>query len=204
MARKPRIIAPDTIHHVTARGVDRRTIFHDDADCWAWTQMLGEACVAHSWRCIAYCLMVNHVHLLVQVREVNLSQGLQLLLSEYARRHHHRYRSTGHVFQGRFHSSLVERDPYLLEVVRYILLNPVRANLCGRPENWKWSSARPSFALDPQPAWLDLSLPYTLLGPVDRRSPGRLLRFVLAGAGDNGPQWDAKARLTRPGGQSSV
>ncbi len=184
MARKPRIVAPDTIHHVVARGVNRRIIFHDDADCWAWMRMLGEACERHAWRCLAHCMMINHVHLLIQVSDANLSRGIQWLLSEYARRHHQRHGSTGHLFQGRFHSSAVARDPYLLEVVRYILLNPVRAELCTDPERWRWSSARQAFGLDPKPAWMDFSLPYGLLGREDKRSARRLQQFVRAGFSD--------------------
>lgn len=163
MPRKPRSEFPGAIHHVTIRGVNRRIIFRDDADCWAFVQLLQDTCEHCEWRVLAYCLMDNHAHLLVHTAEANLGPGMQRLSSSYARRSHNRYRSSGHVFQGRYHALVVQRDAYLLEVFRYILLNPVRAGLCRHAVDWRWSSAREALGLRPLPAWMDLAVVSNLL-----------------------------------------
>ncbi len=173
--------APDTIHHITARTVNRTRLFRDDADYTAWTQFLGLACGRYGLSCLAYCLMPNHVHAVIHAVDGHVSAGMQYLAAAYARRHHHRYRSAGHLFQGRFDSMLVNRDDYLLEVVRYLLLNPVRAGLCRTAGEWRWSSAREALGLRVAPAWMDFRIVHDLLGPQDGRQTIRLTKFLSAG-----------------------
>ena len=180
MPRKPRVEFPDAIHHVTIRGVNRSPVFRDDADNWAFVQLLGSCCERHDWRVVAYCLMVNHAHLVISTPAANLGVGMQWLTANYARRSHSRYRTTGHVFQGRYHSMLVNRDAYLLEVVRYVLLNPVRARLCDTATEWRWSSAREMLGLRPKPDWADFSLIHALLGEGGGDPVQRLARFLRA------------------------
>ena len=167
MPRKPRIDFPDAIHHITARGNDRRPIFVDDADRWVFLQMLEAVCRSHDLAALAWCLMGNHIHLVLRSRQAGLSRAMHQLTAGYVRRYNARHRRFGHLFQGRYHSLLVNRDAYLLEVVRYVLLNPVRADLCHSPADWRWSSARSALGLRPTPGWADFTILYELLGPLD-------------------------------------
>lgn len=178
MPRKPRIDYPDAIHHVTARGNNKSLIFHDDADRWVFMQMLAAVCATHELVALAWCLMGSHIHLVLRSRRAALSRAMHQLTTGYAKRYNLRHRRLGHVFQGRFHSLLVHRDAYLLEVVRYVLLNPVRANLCLGAADWRWSSARAALGLRPTPAWADFTIIYELMGPPDGRAPQRLQRFL--------------------------
>jgi len=181
MPRKSRTEPSDAIHHATMRGVGRNRIFRDDIDRWAFEQLLEAACKQYRWRCLAYCLMDEHVHLVVRTCDPDLTRGIRFLSSSYARRHHGRHRGAGHLFQGRYHSLRVNRDAYLLEVIRYVLLDPVRADLCHSPADWRWSSARAALGLRPIPGWADFRAVYELLGPLDKRSPQRLQQFLREG-----------------------
>ncbi len=193
--RQPRIDAPDTLHHVTTRAVNRVLLFRDDADYAAYVQFLGVTCDRHGLACIAYCLMPNHVHLVVRTANGHLSGAMQYLGAAYARRHHQRYRSSGHVFQGRFDSMQVNRDAYLLEVVRYVLLNPVRGGLARTAPDWRWSSAREALALRPAREWMDFTLIYGLLGSGDGQHVNRLTRLLAAGERRPADAVDHRARV---------
>jgi REP element-mobilizing transposase RayT len=139
---------------VWARGKDRRLIYWDDEDCSLYLRLLGGVVQWTRWRCFAYCLMDNHVHLLVQTPDPNLGDGMRRLHGEYAQRYNQRHGKVGHVFQGRFGSKLIVDDEQLWTVVRYIARNPVEAGLCREPYEWRWSSHRST--LDgSEPTWLD-------------------------------------------------
>jgi REP element-mobilizing transposase RayT len=181
MPRKPRLESAGAIHHVTARGVVRREIVRDEQDSLAWVNLLGETCITHEWRCIAYCLMPNHYHVVVQTTRPNLGVGMRHLNSSFALRFNYRHDSAGHVFQGRFHSEHVDRDSYLLEVTRYVLLNPVRAKLCDDPLDWPWSSCRVMFGKAARPGWLEPDLALDILGPRTSGREEHLERFVRGG-----------------------
>jgi REP element-mobilizing transposase RayT len=181
MPRRPRIEFAEAIHHVTMRGVNRSAVFRDDIDRWAFEQLLEATCKKHRWRCLAHCLMDDQIQLVIRTLAPNLCRGMQFLSSAYTRRHHGRHRASGPLFQGGHQSLLVRRDAYLLEVVRYVLLNPVRAGLCHAPADWRWSSARAALRLRPTPAWADFTIIYELLGPLDDRSPQRLQQFLRDG-----------------------
>jgi putative transposase len=140
MARPLRIEFPGAIYHVTARGNARAAIYHDDADRELFLATLGEVVTRFGWLCHAYCLMNNHYHLLIETPEGNLSPGMRQLNGVYTQRFNRRHARVGHVFQGRFKAILVERDSYLLELTRYIVLNPVRAKVVKNPKLYPWSS----------------------------------------------------------------
>ena len=142
MPRFPRLKVVDGIHHVTLRGNDRQPIFLDDMDYRRYLEELDQC--GRDWSCnlIAYALMPNHVHLVMQDRQAQLSKLMQILNARYTRYFNRRYQRVGHLYQGRFHAKLVARDEYLLEVTRYVHLNPVRAGLVKRPEEYPWSSYR--------------------------------------------------------------
>jgi REP element-mobilizing transposase RayT len=154
MPRAPRPLVPAGLYHVTARGNRRQRIFLDDNDCERFVDLLGAATARSGWRCLLYCLMPNHFHAAFETPEPNLSRGMQWLLSRYAERFNRRHGLGGHLFQGRFHSALLERTLHLLELTRYVALNPVRVGLCGDPAEWRWSSYRGLVGLDRSPEFL--------------------------------------------------
>ena len=139
MPRKPRPILDGGLYHVWARGIDRRDLFTDDRDRRAYLALLNDACEEFGWNRLAYCLMNNHVHLLLETPRGNLSQGMQRLQSRYAQRFNLRHDRSGHVFQGRFGCKLISTDEQLVVVTRYIANNPVEAGLCAEPNRWPWT-----------------------------------------------------------------
>jgi REP element-mobilizing transposase RayT len=152
MPRPPRLQFPGAIYHVTARGIRKQPIFVDDWDRNCFLDLLAVVVARMRWRCHSYCLMTNHVHLLVETLEPNLSAGMCLLSGCYARRFNARHGFEGHLFEKRFGAVLVESESHLLELARYIVLNPVRAGLCADSGDWPWSSYRATIgAVTPSP-----------------------------------------------------
>ena len=143
--------------------------------------LLEEAVERYRWIVHVYTLMDNHYHLMFETPEKTLSLGMQWLNGKYARYFNKRYKRRGHLFQGRFHSVLVEKEEHLLELSRYIVLNPVRAKMVERPEEWQWSSYRATVGLAPRPAFLHTDWILAQFG-VDRASAiERYVRFVDQG-----------------------
>jgi REP element-mobilizing transposase RayT len=139
----PRSSLPDGYFHVYARGVDRRTpIFRDDLDRRRFLHLTWRAEPRFDWTCHALCLLGTHYHLVVEARRVDLSAGLRWLNWVYAMSFNRRHARFGHVFAERFGCRAIESDEYLNEVCAYVLLNPVRAGLCDRIEDWPWSYSR--------------------------------------------------------------
>jgi putative transposase len=139
MARKPRVHFSGALCHVIARGNQRQDIFLDDTDLQTYLTYLSENKLKFSLHLYAYALMKNHLHLLLEVNEVALSQAMQILQFRYTRYFNKRYKKVGHLFQGRYKAILCDKDRYLLELVRYIHLNPVRAGVVESPENYPWT-----------------------------------------------------------------
>jgi REP element-mobilizing transposase RayT len=140
MARPLRIEFSGAVYHLTSRGNARQNIFRVDEDRHNFLDLLSKACDRYQWRCHAYCLMSNHYHLLIETMIPSLSRGMKYINGVYTQSFNRRHSKVGHVFQGRFKSILVDRDSYLLELSRYIVLNPVRAGMVRAPEEWSWSS----------------------------------------------------------------
>ena len=140
MARPLRLEYPGAIYHLTSRGNAREDIYLDETDRGQFLSVLSETVKRYNWLCHAYCLMSNHYHLLVETPDPNLSLGMRHLNGVYTQTFNRRHHRTGHVFQGRFKSIIVERGPHLLELCRYIVLNPVKAGMVEQPGKWKWSS----------------------------------------------------------------
>lgn len=140
MARKPRIDLAGALSHVIARGNRRAIIFHDDADAAAYLKRLARYCVRDGCTIYAYVLMANHLHLLLETGAVPLSRTMQTLQFTYSQYYNRRYNKTGHVFQGRYQAILCDRDAYLLELVRYLHLNPARIRTPLNPWTYPWSS----------------------------------------------------------------
>lgn len=142
MARPLRVQFAGALYHVTARGNARQDIFCDDIDRGRFLDTLWSTCELLDWDVWAYCLMGNHYHVLLQTLTPTLSRGMRNLNGLYSQWFNFRHERVGHLLQGRYHSSLVDKEAYLLEVARYILLNPVRSGLCKEPGLWPWSSYR--------------------------------------------------------------
>ena len=140
MARPLRIQFPGAFYHVIARGNNKNPIFNSDRDRVLFLDVLSDAMARYAWSCHAYCLMNNHYHLLVETHDATLSQGMRHLNGVYTQRFNRRNNRVGHLFQGRYKAFVVQNDDYLLEVARYIVLNPVRAQLVEHPKDWVWSS----------------------------------------------------------------
>ena len=195
MTRPLRIEFPGAIYHITSRGNARRKVFLDDEDRATFLSTLAWVVERFGWVCHAYCLMSNHFHLMIETPTPNLSRGMRQLNGVYTQGFNRRHRKAGHLFQGRFKAILVERDSYLLELARYVVLNPVRAKMVKAPENYAWSSYRPTLGFDPIPPGLSIDW---LLGqfaktkPVARR---RYAAFVQAGIGQASPWADLKGQV---------
>jgi REP element-mobilizing transposase RayT len=142
MTRPLRIEYAGAVYHITSRGNEKKAVFRDDQDRINFLNVLQHVNKRYHWICHAYCLMDNHYHLLIETPDGNLSLGMRQLNGVYTQLFNKRHQRTGHLFQGRYKSILIQKDSHLLEVCRYVVLNPVRARVVERPEAWKWSSYR--------------------------------------------------------------
>jgi putative transposase len=140
MARPLRIEYPGAVYHVTSRGNEKKPVFKVDEDRESFLNTLQHVNKRYNWICHAYCLMTNHYHLLIETPEGNLSLGMRQLNGVYTQLFNKLHGRTGHLFQGRYKAILIQKDSHLLEVCRYVVLNPVRAKMVEAPEAWKWSS----------------------------------------------------------------
>ena len=192
MPRPLRLIPLGGIHHVTVRGNDRQVIFLDAADSRRYLAELDRCC--QDWCCdlIAYALMTNHVHLVLQDHRGQLSQFMQVLNVRYTRYFNDRYDRVGQLYQGRFHASHVDRNEYLLEVTRYVHLNPVRAGLAERPEDYPWSSYRVYIDAESNSHRIQTELVCSLMSR-DRFEHPRLYRqFVLDMTPEKFSAWERR------------
>jgi putative transposase len=188
MSRPLRIEFSGAIYHVTARGDRREPIFEDDADREALLSVIAQAMNRFDAQMLAYCLMGNHYHFVLHTRQANLSLLMRHINGVYTQTFNRRHGKVGHLFQGRFKAILVDREAYLLEVCRYVELNPVRAKLVAEPGEWPWSSFRAHVNSAPTPLWLDTAgLQAYVLGreahtPAQReRAAARYAALVAAG-----------------------
>ena len=190
MARPLRLEFAHALYHVTSRGNRREDIFHNDTDRRAWLGVLAQVCKRFNWVVHAYCLMDNHYHLLVETPDANLSAGMRQLNGVYTQLTNRAQGQVGHVFQGRFKAIVVDKDNYLLELARYVVLNPVRAGLVQDAGDWLWSSygAMLAPAWLPGPEWLatDKMLDFFAQEqqPLDReKAQQRYINYVREGIG---------------------
>ena len=187
MARPLRIEYEGAVHHVMSRGNARAPIVLDDEDRQAWVDVLGSVAGRFVWRVWAYCLMDNHYHLLVETPKANLSRGMRELNGVYTQAFNRRHAQVGHLFQGRFKALLVEKDVYLLELSRYVVLNPVRAGMVAHAGDWPWSSHRAVMGKAKTFDSLECGSLLSLFGTetgLARRAYGR---FVVQGLGVEDP-----------------
>jgi REP element-mobilizing transposase RayT len=155
MARKLRFQFEGAIYHVYARGNEQQVIFRCDDDRHVFLYLLKETIKRYNWKCFAYCLMNNHYHLLIQTMSATLSQGMHWLSCVYTQKFNFRHDRVGHLFQGRFKDTLVQNGDHMDIVHRYIVLNPVRAAIVDKPEDWPWSSYSAVVGRNESSDWLD-------------------------------------------------
>lgn len=190
MARPLRIEFAEALYHVTSRGNERRPIFRSDRDRRTFLTLLEQAAKRFRWSITAYVLMTNHFHLVIQTPDPNLSRGMQWLNGTYAAWFNHRHQRAGHLLQGRFHAFLVEKESYFAELLRYVVLNPVRAKMVERPEDYRWSSYRATAGLEAAPVWLDLASALGWLSVDPAASKMAYREFILAKIGCEDRLWD--------------
>ena len=155
MARPLRIEFSGAVYHVTARGDRREPIFVNDQDRHVLLDIVGNALSRFDAEMLAYCLMGNHYHFVLHTRQATLSLLMRKINGVYTQTFNRRHKKVGHLFQGRFKAILVDRDAYLLEVCRYVELNPVAARLVRKPKAWPRSSYRAHVGQESSPDWLD-------------------------------------------------
>jgi REP element-mobilizing transposase RayT len=190
MPRPKRIHYEGAIYHVTSRGNERRKIVMDDADRWMFIRLLGEMIEENKVVCHAWVLMDNHYHLLLETPEANLSLAMKHLNSLYTQRFNKKHHRSGHLFQGRFKALVVEKESYLLELCRYVVLNPVRARMVKAPGNWKWSSYRSTAGIDKVEKWLEIDWILGRFGRLEKEAQKSYMSFVKDGMGKKESPWE--------------
>jgi putative transposase len=179
MSRPLRIEYAEAIYHITSRGNARMSIFKDDKDRRMLLNILEEVNDRYHWFCHAYCLMNNHYHLVIETSDGNLSKGMRQLNGIYTMRFNRRHGSVGHVFQGRYKAIVIQKESYLLEVCRYVVLNPQRAKLVEAPE--RWSSYRATAGIEKAHPCLTIDWVLGQFGSKKRTAEKRYRAFVMDG-----------------------
>jgi putative transposase len=183
MARPLRLEFPGAFYHVTSRGDRREPIYEDDSDRLQWLAILSNVCERYRWRVHAYCLMDNHFHILLETADGNLSRGMRQLNGIYTQYFNRRHNRVGHVYQGRFKAILVEKNSYLLELSRYVVLNPIRAGMVKDLDSWQWSSYSATVGKAPAPDWLSVDWLLSQFGSQRKPARAKYIDFVREGIG---------------------
>ncbi|MCF6211301.1 MAG: transposase [Gammaproteobacteria bacterium] len=195
MARPLRLEFAGALYHVTSRGDRQEDIYLDDGDRVAWIEVLATVCERFNWVVHAYCEMSNHYHLLVETVDGNLSRGMRQLNGHYTQRFNRKYKIAGHLFQGRYKAYLIQKENYLLELTRYVVLNPVRAGMVDQSEDWPWSSYRAVAGMCESPQWLDTDWLLNQFGKRRKRAIEGYRKFVMEGTAIPSPLKDVRHQL---------
>lgn len=191
MTRPLRIEFPGAFFHITSRGNARKSIFRTDKDRDQFLFILAAVIKKQNWRCHTYCLMGNHYHLLIETIDPTLSKGMQDLNGNYTQWFNKKHESVGHIFQGRFKAFLIEEQNYLLNVARYVVLNPVRAKIVKDPQDYTWSSYRALTGLDRGFDWLSQNKILEEFAQSKKKARQEYKKFVMDGIGQPSPMLDA-------------
>jgi REP element-mobilizing transposase RayT len=202
VSRQLRLEYAGAIWHVTSRGNERRDIFRDDHDRRRLLTLLAKVVVERRWLLHAWVLMSNHYHLLIEVPEIGLSRGIKWLNQTYAEDFNARHERVGHLFQGRFKGVLVEREGHLLELLRYIVLNPVRCGAVALADEYPWSSYRATAGIDNPPSWLEVGWTLDQFGADRAAARDAYRRFVADARGAAYKPWQAVVGQTYLGGEA--
>lgn len=187
MARPLRLEFPGALYHITSRGNARQDIFLDDEDRILFLNLIAREAEQQKWSCYAYCLMSNHYHLMLETPESNLISGMRRLNGVYTQKFNRRHGRVGHLFQGRYKSIVVDRENYLLELCRYVVLNPVRAGVVNKPGDWRWSSYLATVGEVEKPDWLHADRILGQFNGFREKAKEAYKRFVLEGVGGQSP-----------------
>jgi putative transposase len=189
MARPLRPEFAGALYHVTSRGNGQEDVYLSDDDRLVWLETLARVCERFNWICHAYCQMGDHYHLLIETPDANLSKGMRQLNGVYTQWFNRTHQRAGPVFQGRFKAILVEKDSYLLELARYVVLNPLRARMVRQLDKWPWSSYRATSGQAAKPGWLTTDFILSQFSARRAQALARYIAFVHEGKGLPGV-WD--------------
>lgn len=192
MARSLRVEFNDALYHVTSRGNARQKIFFNDADRVAFLKNLAYCLALHNVILHAYVLMGNHYHLLVETPDANLSAFMRDVNGNYSQWFNYALKRVGHLFQGRYKAFVIDKDAYLFEVARYIILNPVRAGLVSHPRDWKWSSYRATAGHVKHPDWLTVDWILSTFTKNRQEALKQYRMYIKEGIGGDSPFDDIK------------
>jgi putative transposase len=195
MARPLRLEFAGALYHVTSRGDRQEAIFRNDGDRHAWQRILASVCARFHWNIHAFCQMGNHYHLVVETLDGNLARGMRQLNGEFTQRFNFRNSTVGHLFQGRYKAILVQRQTYLLALIRYVVLNPVRAGMVATPGGWPWSSYSMTCGDAPAPDWLATEWLLSQLAEQRSATVHAYREFVAAGRGLASPLANTRHQL---------
>jgi putative transposase len=195
MVRPLRLEFAGALYHVTSRGDHREAIYRDEQDRQAWLDTMQLVCKRFNFLVHGYCQMTNHYHLLLETVEGNLAQGMRQINGLYTQHFNRRHRLVGHLFQGRYKAILVQKESHLLELARYVVLNPVRAGMVPAPEDWLWSSHVAMLGCAPTPAWLQTDWLLAQFGTVRSEAVIAYVQFVMEGKGLESPLKDTSHQL---------
>ena len=191
MARPIRIQYPGALYHIMSRGNERADVFKGDKDYLDFLAIFQDVIERYNWQCFAYCLMKNHYHLLIKTNEANLSLGMRQLNGKYTQKFNINHDRIGHLFQGRFKSVLVEEENYKNQLIRYIVLNPLRGKLVGSLQDWRWSS-HPEIMGDRRPSGcVDIKDVLTQFYVSDVKRAREIYREYLDSKVDNESSFDS-------------
>ena len=202
MARPLRIEYPGAVYHISTRGNAGQSVFLDDHDRAAFLTTYAEVGSRMQWHCYAYCLMDSHYHLVIETPKPNLSKGMRQLNGVYTQRFNQRHNRSGHLFQGRYKAIVVERNRYLLDVCRHVVLNPVRMGITRKAGSWKWSSYRATAGLEEPPPWLETD--WILMQLSHQRSRAQRAYELFVQQGRNLSPWDAVRHQIYLGGDGFI
>ena len=181
MTRPLRLEFAGALYHVTSRGNRSGVIFHDDIDRRVWLSILGTVCSRCNFVVHAFCQMTNHYHLVVETIDGDLACGMRQLNGTYSQYFNRRHAFVGHLFQARYHAVLVQKDSHLLELSRYVVLNPLRAGMVASLHAWRWSSHHYMTGAVHAPAWIETEWLLSQFSSDRLRARRAYLDFVMAG-----------------------
>jgi len=183
MSRPLRIQYAGALYHVTSRGNQKLDIYLNEEDRLQWIEVLSTVCDRFNWRCHAWCMMDNHYHIIIETIEGNLSKGMRYLNGVYTQKMNRNNNRIGHIFQGRYKAILIEKEAYLLELTRYVVLNPVRARMVDDVLDWQWSSYRAMIGKEKVPTWLETDWLLSQFHKKKRKAQQSYTNFVRSGIG---------------------
>ncbi len=195
MARPLRLEFSGALYHVTARGDHGEVIYRDDKDRYVWLETVELICKRFNVLVHAYCQMTNHYHMLLETNEGNLSQAMRQLNGIYTQRFNRRHELAGHLFQGRYKAILVQKESHLLELIRYVVLNPIRAGIASELAYWSWSSHFATMGKVQSPPWLNTDWVLSQFGANKTVARANYGEFVMQGIGMESPLKQVSHRL---------